>query len=156
LYFYLLSNLFCAASFGKRSRGDRDEAAVNSPPWNPEAARDEALNDLHKMVEHQASEIQRLKSEKHTAESALSNTKGALEKSNSENKILKRAVAIQQERQNQAAVELTAAYKYRVEAEDRIKKLERLNISLQYRVQSMSSNASHDFMGFQPRPPDVC
>lgn len=125
--------------------------------WNQGVAKGRVASELQKLVEHQATEIERLKSENEIVQNALSDAKDALEKSNNENKILKRAVAIQQERQNQTAAELNAAYKYRVEAEERIKKLEHLNISLQYRVQSMGAQMSYDdFMGFQPRPPDVC
>lgn len=151
------SSLAHSGTFGKRSRLDNEDTILESSAWTQSVAKARIVTELQKLVEHQAAAIDRLKSEKENVETALSDTKDALEKTNSENKILKRAVAIQQERQNQTAAELAAAYKYRVEAEERIKKLEHLNISLQYRVQSMSAHLSFDdFMGFTPRPPDVC
>lgn len=152
-----MSHSFFSGVFAKRSRSDNEETILESPAWSQSVAKARIVTELQKVVEHQAAAIDRLKSEKENVATALSDTKDALEKVNNENKILKRAVAIQQERQNQTAAELTAAYKYRVEAEERMKKLEHLNISLQYRVQSMNAHLSFDdFMGFPPRPPDVC
>lgn len=73
-----------------------------------------------------------------------------------ENRILKRAVTIQQERQNQAASELEAARQYKVVAEDRVKKMEQLILALRYHLQAQTNNtATNDFMGMPPRPPDV-
>lgn len=72
-----------------------------------------------------------------------------------ENKILKKAVTIQQERQNQALSEIQAARQFKFDAEDRIKKLEQIILSLRYHLQTQQSNPANDFMGFPPRPPDV-
>ena len=152
--FLVLAGFSYSGLFGKRSRLDKDEAIESH--WNQDFAKQNILGDLHKVVEQQASEIERLKSERASIESVFSQTKDAFEKVSNENKILKRAVTIQQERQNHAASEIEAAYKYRIEAEDRIKKLEHMNISLRFRLQSMDTGSAHDFMGFQPRPPDVC
>jgi len=77
------------------------------------------------------------------------------EKTLNENRILKKAVAIQQERQNQAAHEIEAARRYRIEAEERIRKLEQMNLTLRYHLQAQSPSYGNDFMGFSPRPPDV-
>ena len=77
------------------------------------------------------------------------------EKVTGENRILKRAVTIQQERQNQSSREIEAACKYRVDAEERIRKLEQMNLNLQYLLQSQGTCNGDNFMGFSPRPPDV-
>lgn len=73
-----------------------------------------------------------------------------------ENKILKRAVTIQQDRQNQASSAIDAANRYKHETDDKIKKLEQIILSLRYHLQAQpQSNLGNDFMGFPPRPPDV-
>ena len=111
--------------------------------------------DLQRVVQSQAEEIESLKSDKADIESSLNRLRGEHEKVVNENKILKKAVTIQQERQNQASGEINAARQYKVDAEDRIKKLEQLILSLRYHLQAQQSNPGNDFMGFPPRPPDV-
>lgn len=69
---------------------------------------------------------------------------------------MKKAVLIQQERQNHASSELNAARQFKVEADDKIKKLEQLVLSLRYHLQAQHHNSpGNDFMRFPPRPPDV-
>ena len=110
-------------------------------------------SDLHKVVESQASEIEDLKHHKSNLESSLDSLKSEHEKVVNENRILKRAVAIQQERQNHAASEIEAARQYKFDAETQIKKLEQIILSLRYHLQTQQSNPSNDFMSY--RPPDV-
>ena len=99
-------------------------------------------------------EIESLKSEKAGLETSLSTLRTEHDKVLTENKTLKRAVIIQQERQNQALSEINAGRQYKAEAEDRIKKLEQLVLSLRYHLQAQQHNTpNNDFMGF--RPPDV-
>lgn len=99
-------------------------------------------------------EINSLKSEKVGFENSLATLRTEHDKVLTENKTLKRAVIIQQERQNQALSEINAGQQYKAEAEDRIKKLEQLVLSLRYHLQAQQHNSpSNDFMGF--RPPDV-
>ena len=112
-------------------------------------------HDLQKVAEAQAAEIERLKHDKANLESNLTSLKSENDRVVHENKILKRAVTIQQERQNQAVSEIEAARQFKFDAEDRIKKLEQVILSLRYHLQTQQSNPSYDFMGFPPRPPDV-
>mmetsp|Transcript_11815 Transcript_11815/g.18934 ORF Transcript_11815/g.18934 Transcript_11815/m.18934 type:complete len:221 (+) Transcript_11815:131-793(+) len=134
------SSTFHGPSF-KRSRTD----AHNLPQ-----------NELQKVLDSQAAEIQSLKSEKTGLENSFNELKGEHEKVVHENRTLKKAVLIQQERQNHAASELNAARQFKVEAEDKIKKLEQLVLSLRYHLQAQQNNTpGNDFMGFPPRPPDV-
>jgi len=123
--------------------------------WNQSHAKQQILLELKKVVDQQAAEIERLKSEKQSVENSFTETKSQHEKIIGENRILKKAVTIQQERQNQSARELEAACKYRVDAEERIRRLEQMNLNLQFRLQSQEACAPNHFMGFNPRPPDV-
>lgn len=131
----------------KRSRSENG--------WNQSHAKQQILLELKKVVDQQAAEIERLKAEKQNAENTFTELRSQHEKIAGENRILKKAVTIQQERQNQAAQEIQAALKYRVDAEERIRRLEQMNLNLQYRLQSQGSCTPNDFMGFNPRPPDV-
>jgi len=103
---------------------------------------------------HLQNEIESLKSEKAGLENSLTTLRTEHDKVLNENKTLKRAVIIQQERQNQALSEINAGRQYKAEAEERIKKLEQLVLSLRYHLQAQQHNTpGNDFMGF--RPPDV-
>lgn len=112
------------------------------------------INDLQNVVNAQGDEIECLKSEKADLEDSLHTVRTEHDKVVNENKTLKRAVVIQQERQNQALSEINAGRQYKVEAEDRIKKLEHMVLSLRYQLQALQNHTpANDFMGF--RPPDV-
>lgn len=86
-------------------------------------------------------------------ESSISSLKTDHERVVKENNILRRAVTIQQERQNQAENELKAAHQYRADAEDKMKKLEQLVIQLRYHLEAQNSTIGNDFV--HQRPPDV-
>lgn len=118
-----------------------------------EDASQQKLKELQQMVEQQAAEIQRLKTDKDAVEASATQLSSQHAKAEHENKILKRGVAIQQQRQNQMTSELEGARQFKLQAEDRIRKLEQMNLSLQYQFQARSSTGN-DFMGFN-RPPDV-
>lgn len=120
--------------------------------------RTEAISpsyDLQREVESQAEEIENLKSAKSDVESSFHGLKAEHEKTINENRILKRAVTIQQERQNQALSEIESARQYKVDAGEQIKKLEHIILSLRYHLQAQHTHPGNDFMGFPPRPPDV-
>lgn len=112
-------------------------------------------HDLNVVVQEQAQEIASLKQDKNALESCVNELRAENEKVVNENKILKRAVTIQQERQNQAASEVEAARNYKAEADDRMKKLEHMIMTLRYHLQAQHSNPGNDFMDFTQRPPDV-
>ncbi len=107
------------------------------------------LQELQQIVEQQAAEIQRLTSEKDSAQATVSQISSQHTKAEHENRILKRAVAIQQERQNQLSAELEGARQFKVDAEDRIRRLEQMNLTLQFRLQA-TSTPGDDFMGSSP------
>ena len=101
------------------------------------------------MVEEQAAVIESLKSEKKELQSSFDTLKAENERSQKENHILRRAVQIQQDRQNQAENELKNAVKYREGAEEQIRKMEQMIISLRYHLQARNSTGN-DFMGIPP------
>lgn len=111
--------------------------------------------DLNLVIQEQAQEIATLKQDKAALESTVHELRVENERVVNENKILKRAVTIQQERQVHAASEIEAARNYKAEADDRMKKLEHMIITLRYHLQAQHSNPGNDFMDFTQRPPDV-
>jgi len=113
-------------------------------------------HELQRTIDKQNLDIERLTSEKSSVVNSYMELKGTHDKTVSENKILKRAVTIQQERQNHAASELDAARKYKGNAEDKMRKLEQIILSLRYHLQAQQPCNGNDFMGFNnQRPPDV-
>jgi len=96
-----------------------------------------------------------LKQEKTNLESSLNSLKSEHDRVVNENRILKKAVTIQQERQSHAASEIEAARQFKFDAEDRMKKMEQIILSLRYHLQTQQTGPMNDFMGFPPRPPDV-
>lgn len=111
------------------------------------------LQELQQMLAQQATEIQRLKSEKDSVQASVSQLVSKHAKLEHENKILKRAVAIQNGREQQMTAEVDGARQFKVQAEDRVRRLEQMNLTLQYQLQAQNSAPSNDFMGM--RPPDV-
>lgn len=112
------------------------------------------IDSQNNIINSQGVEIDRLKSEKNDLQNSITTMKSEHDKVLNENKTLKRAVIIQQERHNQAISEINAGRQFKAEAEDRIKKLEQLVLSLRYHLQAQQhNNPGNDFMGF--RPPDV-
>ena len=105
-------------------------------------------------MDEQASIIESLKKDKSTLDSSLQSLQSEHDRVTKENQILRKAVNIQQERQNHAESELKAAHLYRENAEEKMKKLEHLVLSLRYHLQTQHySNNGNDFLN--NLPPDV-
>jgi predicted nuclease with TOPRIM domain len=111
-------------------------------------------SDLNRVVEEQTAVIETLTREKTDLASSLNSLKADHERTCKENTVLRKAVTIQQERLVQAENQVKAAHEYRDGAEDRIKKLEQVILSLRYHLQTQQSNVRNDFLN-HPRPPDV-
>ena len=109
---------------------------------------------MRNLIEQKNIEIDRFKNDNLRNQHTLSQVNIAHEKVLSENRILKKAVSIQQERQNQAAQEVVMLRRQGEESSERIRRLEQMNRQLSFVVES-SSNNSHGFMGFGQPPPDV-
>mmetsp|Transcript_11251 Transcript_11251/g.13588 ORF Transcript_11251/g.13588 Transcript_11251/m.13588 type:complete len:222 (+) Transcript_11251:130-795(+) len=147
-----------SASFGTPSHGRNplyptSGKRTRTEDQNHEASEDE-IGNLRRVVTEQATEIEELKQNRASLESTINEVKSAHDRAVNENKILKKAVTIQQERQNHAHQELEAAGRFKTEAEDRVRRLEQMVLTLQYHLQTQNpSNTVNDFMN--PRPPDV-
>ena len=63
-------------------------------------------------------------------------------------------MAIQNERQSHLNHEVEGAKRIHAEACEKIRRLEQMNLTLQYQLQAQGSGGN-DFMGFDHRPPDV-
>lgn len=109
--------------------------------------------DMKKTVSDQASVIKSLKAEKSTLESTLNALQTEHEKVLKDNQILRRAVSIQQDRLKVSENELKTFQKQRALADERIKGLEQMIMSLRYHLQAQQSHVGNDFM--HQRPPDV-
>ncbi|KAL7568768.1 hypothetical protein ACA910_021758 [Epithemia clementina (nom. ined.)] len=112
----------------------------------------DAAEHLNRVVEEQAAVIESLKTEKKELHNSVLTLKAENERTLKENHILRRAVQIQQDRQNHAENELKNAVQYREGAEEQIRKMEQMILSLRYHLQAQRS-AANDFMGIPP--PDV-
>lgn len=124
----------------------RNRPETNSPPGK---------EDVHRVVEEQAALIDSLKNDKRNLEGSLSNLKSDHERVVKENQILRRAVTIQQDRQNQAETAIKTAHEQRQNAEEQVRKLEQMILTLRYHLQAQQPSYGNDFMGMPPRPPDV-
>jgi hypothetical protein len=104
-------------------------------------------------VQKQRTEIESLKQEKKTMEESMKSLKSEHERTTKENLVLRRAVQIQQDRQNETEKELKNAHKYKIDSEERMKKLESMIMSLRYRLQAQQMPVGNNFLN--ERPPDV-
>jgi len=155
------TNSFMSMPFGTALASNR--ATVTGSSWKRQRSDDSttkthpssAEKHVQQTIDRQTTDIQRLTSENSAVLHSLNELKVTHEKTVSENKILKRAVTIQQERQNQAATELNAAHKYKGDAEEKMRKLEQIILSLRYHLQAQQPCTGNDFMGLNQRPPDV-
>ena len=111
--------------------------------------------DLHEELQKRSAVIDSLKKEKKTVEESLVSLKSDYERVSKENHVLRRAVQIQQDRQNQTESELKNAHKYKIDSEERIKKLEHMIMSLRYHLQAQQAPVANDFINNSHRPPDV-
>ena len=148
-YYFILAS--STATGLKRSRHSHQHQHGGD---DHDVASSQKIDELQQVVQTQSTEIERLKSEYSSLQASTSQLSSQHAKVEHENKILKRAVTIQQERGNQMISELENARQYKVEAEERIRRLEQMNLTLQYQLQN-SSSMGNDYMRFSPRPPDV-
>lgn len=105
---------------------------------------------LNRVIQEQASLIESLQIDKSGLEQSLSSLKTDHERVVKENQILRRAVNIQQERHVNSDNEVKAV---KAQADERIKGLEQIILSLRYHLQTQHDNVGNDFM--HQRPPDV-
>ena len=109
--------------------------------------------DLSAVLDEQATLIASLKKDKTNLEGEVSTLKEDNGRITKENQLLRRAVAIQQDRQTQTEKELKDAQEFRVGAEEQMRKLEQVILTLRYHLQAQHSNYGNNFM--ERPPPDV-
>ena len=112
-------------------------------------------SELREEIQKQNAVIESLNKDKKTAADSLSSLKSDFERVSKENHVLRRAVQIQQDRQNQTETELKNAHRYKVDSEEKIKKLEHMIMSLRYHLQAQQAPVGNDFLNNSHRPPDV-
>eukprot|EP00543_Licmophora_paradoxa_P009143 CAMPEP_0202449326 /NCGR_PEP_ID=MMETSP1360-20130828/8066_1 /ASSEMBLY_ACC=CAM_ASM_000848 /TAXON_ID=515479 /ORGANISM="Licmophora paradoxa, Strain CCMP2313" /LENGTH=200 /DNA_ID=CAMNT_0049067209 /DNA_START=37 /DNA_END=639 /DNA_ORIENTATION=+ len=98
-------------------------------------------------------EMERLRQENSALQSQMHQIKSDHDNTLHQNNILKKLVAHQH---NNATQEMEALRKQKEQAQDTIKRMEQLILTLRYHLQAQQTTAiTNDFMGFSPRPPDV-
>lgn len=108
-----------------------------------------ATKHLQAIIASQNNEIQSLKSEKESLQASYQELSVSHEKSQNENKVLKKVLAIKQERQDQFVSELEDARRYKEQADQLIAVL-RQHLAAQQQSHGNSSGYNH-FGG----PPNV-
>mmetsp|Transcript_23376 Transcript_23376/g.35902 ORF Transcript_23376/g.35902 Transcript_23376/m.35902 type:complete len:229 (-) Transcript_23376:1033-1719(-) len=142
-----------AVPSAKRARHGLTTASLVSA--QAENSSQQRISELERVVQQQNGEVSQLKEERNDIEKSFASLKSVHEKTLNENKILKRAVTIQQERYNQAASEVECARQYKNNAEEKIRKLEQVIMTLRYHLQAQGAFMGNDFMGRPPHPPNV-
>lgn len=119
--------------------------------------RESSLSHRHLqiLINKQASQIEQLKSDKIDSVELYNRLKISHDKTFKENMLLKRAVAIQQERQNQTATDLETVCHHKIDNEKRARQLEKIITTLRYRLQSNQILVEDKNLGLNYRPPDV-
>eukprot|EP00587_Corethron_hystrix_P009740 CAMPEP_0113306690 /NCGR_PEP_ID=MMETSP0010_2-20120614/5843_1 /TAXON_ID=216773 ORGANISM="Corethron hystrix, Strain 308" /NCGR_SAMPLE_ID=MMETSP0010_2 /ASSEMBLY_ACC=CAM_ASM_000155 /LENGTH=226 /DNA_ID=CAMNT_0000161413 /DNA_START=215 /DNA_END=895 /DNA_ORIENTATION=+ /assembly_acc=CAM_ASM_000155 len=138
---------------GKRQRKE----SLHSP-WGNASQQPQTHYEIIKLqgiISQQNSEIDRNKTEKEKIRREAQKLSDTFEKVSNENRILKRAVAIQQERNTQAVVESEGLKKLNSQAAEHIQRCEREILMLRAHVGVQGGGGSAGFLGFEPRPPDV-
>jgi chromosome segregation ATPase len=125
------------------------------PEGGAAAAAAAAAGDIQRVMDEQAATIESLKKDKTTLETNLGKLQTDHERVVKENQVLRKAFQIQQERQSHAGQELETAKQYKAGAEEQIKKLDQIILSLRYHLQAQQHVSNDDFMGLSHRPPDV-
>ena len=110
--------------------------------------------ELERVIQEQASLIESLQADKIGMEKSLTTLKSDQERMTKDNGILRKAVAIQEDRRLHLEQEMKTI---KVQSDERIRGLEQVVLTLRYHLQAAQSNVvANDFMHHQPpRPPDV-
>jgi chromosome segregation ATPase len=109
--------------------------------------------ELKKALNEHVTTIESLRSEKSELQSSFQSMKTDHDRVVKENTILRRAVTIQQERHTNAENELKVTRKQQTDAQERIRSLEQVILSLRYHLQTQQNHHESDFL--QNRSPDV-
>jgi hypothetical protein len=147
---FVVSSLLCDPLLGALLKRHWAGTSTSPPPEGAAAG-----GDIQCVVDEQAATIESLKKDKSTLETNLEKLQTDHERVVKENHVLRKAFQIQQERQSHAEQELETAKQYKAGAEEQIKKLDQIILSLRYHLQAQQHASNDDFMGLSHRPPDV-
>jgi hypothetical protein len=128
-----------------------ESSSHGTSPTPEQQQQDAKHKELERIINEQATLIESLKDDKLKIEKKYTSLKSDHDRSMKDNSILRKAVAIQEERRVHLEQELKTC---RVQSEERIKGLEQIVLTLRYHLQSTQNNVTNDFMN-QHRPPDV-
>jgi hypothetical protein len=129
--------------------------ASSQAPGRPKSpSTSTTLQDVNRVIEEQAAMIESLKKDQTAMQTKMGRLQGENDKLSEDNRILRKAVKIQQERQKQSERELQVAREGRTQSEEHIRRLEQLVLTLRYHLQAQPSQ-QNDFMHLNHRPPDV-
>lgn len=110
-----------SSPFGSPQQLHAGPASIgNKRQRHHEEAQDATHKHLRTMIDRQNAEIRKLRNEKETIENSYKELSTASEKTQNENKVLKKVLAIKQERQEQFVSELENARRYKEQAEQLI------------------------------------
>jgi hypothetical protein len=109
-----------------------------------------AEDELNRVIQEQGSLLELLKKDKTGLEESLASLQNERNRAVKENTILRKAVSYQQEREKNLE---NAAKTIKATADERIKALENMILTLRYHLQAQNTTIGNDFMS--QRPPDV-
>jgi hypothetical protein len=116
-------------------------------------------DELQAQIDEQAALIESLQTDKAATESDAAAHKLLADRAQKENALLRRAVAIQQDKHRNFEAQLRDAAASKAQADEKIRVLEQMVVTLRYHLHAAQvpagSGQMNDFMGMPPRPPDV-
>jgi chromosome segregation ATPase len=114
-------------------------------------------DELQAQIDEQAALIESLRTDKAKMETDYAAVKVQADRSQKENALLRRAVTLQQDKHHQIESQLRDAKSSKAQADEKIRVLEQMVVTLRYHLQAAQvpagSGQMNDFM--PPRPPDV-
>lgn len=131
---------------------NRDQGCSSSGSHLTESYRAELRMEFQRSLDEKDANMLRMRSAAQSLEVALSQSQGARVVCEEENKLLKRAVAIQDSRQKELTGQTQQLQHVLGQAAEHIANLERVNRELRLKLESNSGQYSSNF---SYRPPDV-
>jgi predicted nucleic acid-binding Zn-ribbon protein len=141
---------------GQQSMQDNQQQQQQQPsaPNNNFAALATLRSEFQSVVENKDAEMKALRERNFQLESELNRTEGSRKANEDENKLLKRAVAIQDSRQRELISQNQQLQQVLAQAAEHIANIERVNRQLRSQLELINSPFT-SFDDHNNRPPDV-